>query len=159
MVLVVKNTLANAGDKRDLGSIPGSGRSPGGGHGNPLQYSCLENSMDRRAWWAMVHGVTNSWTWLKQLSMQSIPFNATDDMVRGQTMEIQWLLSLSTLRGTSTHLKLWTSSPKSVHFLMQLWVSLLMRSAPKHSRIQTRNTCFSHTIPQVFKFLSHSEYV
>ena len=52
---MVKNTLANAGDKRDLGSIPGSGRSPGGGHGNPLQYSCLENSMDRRAWWAMVH--------------------------------------------------------------------------------------------------------
>ena len=49
MVLVVKNPPANAGDVRDLGSRPGSGRSPGGGHGNPLQYSCLENSMDRRA--------------------------------------------------------------------------------------------------------------
>ena len=47
MVLVVKNPPANAGDVRDAGLIPGSGRSPGGGHGNPLQYSCLENSMDR----------------------------------------------------------------------------------------------------------------
>ena len=48
----------------DVGSIPGLGRSPGGGHGNPLQYSCLENSMDRRAWGAAVHSVSNSWTWL-----------------------------------------------------------------------------------------------
>ena len=55
--LVVKNLFANAGD---MGSIPVWGRSPGGGHGNPLQYSCLENSMDKRAWWAMVHGVTKS---------------------------------------------------------------------------------------------------
>ena len=44
----------------DLGLIPGSGRSPGGGHGNPLQYSCLENPMDRGAWWATVHGVSES---------------------------------------------------------------------------------------------------
>ena len=54
---MVKNLLANAGDIRDMGSILGSGRSPGGGHGNPLQYSCLENPMDRGAWWATVHGV------------------------------------------------------------------------------------------------------
>ena len=47
-------------DIRDAGSIPGSGRSPGGGHGNPLQYSCLENPMDRGAWWARVHRVTQS---------------------------------------------------------------------------------------------------
>ena len=46
----------------DLGLIPRLGRSPGGGHSNPLQYSCLENPMDRGAWWAMVHGVTKSWT-------------------------------------------------------------------------------------------------
>jgi len=45
----------------DLGSIPRSGRSPGGGNGNPLQYSCLENSMDREAWWATLHGVAKSW--------------------------------------------------------------------------------------------------
>ena len=59
---MVKNPLANAGDIRDAGSIPGSGRSPGGGHGTPLQYSCLENPMDRGAWLATVHGVTESWT-------------------------------------------------------------------------------------------------
>ena len=54
---VEENPLANAGDVRDVGSIPGLGRSPGGGNGNPLRYSCLENPMDRGAWWATVHGV------------------------------------------------------------------------------------------------------
>ena len=58
---VVKNPPANAGDE-DVGSIPGSGRSSGGGRGNPLQYSCLENPMDRGAWRAAVHGVPKSWT-------------------------------------------------------------------------------------------------
>ena len=52
MTLVVKNLPNNAEDKRDSGSIPGLGRCPGGGHGNPLQYSCLEDPMDRGAWWA-----------------------------------------------------------------------------------------------------------
>ena len=61
-VLVVKNPPANAGDVRDMGSIPGLGRSLGQGHGNPLQYSCLENSMDRGAWQATVHRVAQSWT-------------------------------------------------------------------------------------------------
>ena len=54
---MVKNSPANAGDKRDTGSIPGSGRSPGGEYSNPLQYSCLGNTMDRGAWQAIVHGV------------------------------------------------------------------------------------------------------
>ena len=62
VALVVKNPLANAGDKRDVGLIPGSGRFPGGGYGNPLHYSCLENSMDRGVWQATVHGVANSRT-------------------------------------------------------------------------------------------------
>ena len=57
MVLGVKNPPANAGDIRDADSIPGSGRSPGGGHGNPLQYSYLENPRDRGAWQATVYGV------------------------------------------------------------------------------------------------------
>jgi len=65
--LVVKNPLASAGDARDGDSIPGSGRSPGAGHSNPLQYSCLENPMDRGAWTATVHEVTKSQTLLKQL--------------------------------------------------------------------------------------------
>ena len=64
-----KESSFNAGDTADSDSIPGSGRFPGGGHGNPLQYSCLENPMDRGAWWATVHGVTKSWTRLKQLNM------------------------------------------------------------------------------------------
>ena len=59
VVLVVKNPLANAGEVRDVGSIPGSGSSPGRGHDNPLQYSCLENPMDREAWQAAVHGVAH----------------------------------------------------------------------------------------------------
>ena len=54
---MVKNPPSSAGDERDEGSIPGSGRSPGEENGNPLQYSCLKNSMDRGAWWATVHGV------------------------------------------------------------------------------------------------------
>ena len=54
---VVKNLPVNAGDTSDAGSISRSGRSPGGGNGNPLQYSCLEYPMDRGAWWATVHGV------------------------------------------------------------------------------------------------------
>ena len=61
---VVKNLPANSGDLREVGLIPGSERFPGVGNGNPLQYSCLENFMDRGAWWATVHGVTKSQTWL-----------------------------------------------------------------------------------------------
>ena len=68
---MVKNPLASAGDKSNTGLIPGLGRSPGGGHGNPLQYSCLENPMDRGAWQATVHRVTESQTQLKRLSMHA----------------------------------------------------------------------------------------
>ena len=60
MELVVKNPPASAGDIRDVGLIPGSGKSPGGGTGRPLQYSCLENSMDRGAWWVTVQRVAKS---------------------------------------------------------------------------------------------------
>ena len=62
MVLAGKSAPANAGGRRDLDSIPGCGRAPGGGHGNPLQYFCLEHPMDRGAWWAIVLGVTKSET-------------------------------------------------------------------------------------------------
>ena len=62
MALVVKNPLASAGDVRDMGLIPGLGRSPGGGYGDLLQYSCLENPMNRGAWQATVHRVAKSWT-------------------------------------------------------------------------------------------------
>ena len=62
VALVMKDPPANAGDLRDTGVIPGPGRSSGGWHGNPLQYSCLENPIDRGAWQATVHGVAKSWT-------------------------------------------------------------------------------------------------
>ena len=71
VVLVVKNPPANARDIRDTGSIPASGRSTGGGHGNPLEYFCLENPMDRGACWATVHRVVKSQTRLKRLSKQA----------------------------------------------------------------------------------------
>ena len=65
---MVKNPPTNARHVKDMGSIPGLGRSPGGGQGNPLQYYCLENPMDRGAWQAVVHRVAKSWTRLKRLS-------------------------------------------------------------------------------------------
>ena len=64
LVSVVKNSPANAQDSRDSGLLSGSGKSPEVGNGNPLQYSCLENPMDRRAWWAPVHGIAQNLTWL-----------------------------------------------------------------------------------------------
>ena len=73
LALVVKNPPASAGDIRDTGSIPGSGRSLGGGHGNPLQYSCLENPMDRGAFWATVHRITKNQTRMKRLGMHTHP--------------------------------------------------------------------------------------
>ena len=68
VALVVKNPPANAVDLRDEALVPGLGRAPGGGHGNPLQYSCLENPMDRGVWQAIVHGVTKRRRWLKRFS-------------------------------------------------------------------------------------------
>ena len=72
VALVVKNLPANTGDVRDVGLIPGSGRSLGGGQGNPLQYSWLENPMDRGAWQTTVHGVAKSQTQLKRLSTHMV---------------------------------------------------------------------------------------
>ena len=63
---MVNNLPASAGDLRDVGLIPGSGRSPGGVHGNPLQYSCLENPMDKGAWRTTVYAVAKSWTCLAE---------------------------------------------------------------------------------------------
>ena len=79
VVLVIENLPANAGDVGDSGLIPGSGTSPGGGHGNPLQYFCLENPIYRGAWQATVHSITQSWSWLKQLSTR-----------HGSNLSIHW---------------------------------------------------------------------
>ena len=70
VALGVNNLPANTGDVSEAGSVPGFGRSPGGGHGDPLQYSCLENPTDKGAWRAAVHRVTKSWTRLQFSSVQ-----------------------------------------------------------------------------------------
>ena len=80
VALVVKNPPANSGDIRDVGLIPGSGRSPEGRHGNPLQYFYLENPKDRGAWWATVYRVAQSWTLLKWLSLHA-PYT-----------DVQWIM-------------------------------------------------------------------
>ena len=69
---MIKNLPANSGDIKDMGLIPGLVRAPGGGHGNPLQYSCLENPMDRGVWQVLAHRVAKSQTRLKRVSMQTI---------------------------------------------------------------------------------------
>ena len=73
-----------------MGSIPGLGRSPGGGHGNPFQYYCLENPMDRRAWWATVYRVAKSWTRLKQLSVRSCAMTLVNkDIMQSERIQSQ----------------------------------------------------------------------
>ena len=100
VVLVVKILPANAGDARDTGSIPGLGRSPGGGHGNPLQYLCLENPMDRGAWWAIVHRVAKSWTQLKQLSTHT--YRGYNISISSSSLSIQKYLFQCVLGGQTT---------------------------------------------------------
>ena len=89
---VIKNLRASAGDVRD--SILGWGRSPGRRHGNLLQYSCLENSMDREVWWAIVHGVAKSWT---QLSMRVHTHNQFIDQ-ETETEELSNLTQVTQLK-------------------------------------------------------------
>ena len=89
VVLMVKNPLATAGNIKDADLIPGSGRSPGGRHGNPLQYSCLENPMDRGAWRATVHGVATNRVWQSDLASMH---------ARGDHNDGQWHLPQAGLR-------------------------------------------------------------
>ena len=78
---VVETLPANVGDTRDLGSIPGLGRSPGAGNGNSLQYSCLGNPMDRGAWWAPIHGVAKSRTRLSSTTTTTAGCNSPNRLV------------------------------------------------------------------------------
>ena len=86
---MVKNPPANAGDVRDAGSISGSGRVPGEGHGNSLQYSCLENPMDREAWWATVHGVAGSWLRLSDFTF-TFHFHALEKEMATHSNVLAW---------------------------------------------------------------------
>jgi len=126
VVLVVNNLPANAGDTRDVGSILGWGRAPGGRHGNPLQYFCLANSMDRGAWWATVHEVAKNQTQLKHLSTAQhvyapkknflIMFHLSKPRVKApvklnhpQIEYLQWLLSCE-LRNDTQHSTIYKSA-------------------------------------------------
>ena len=100
MTLVIEDLPVNAGDIRDAGSIPWSGRSPGGGHGNSLQYYCLENPMDRGAWQATVHGIAKSQTLLKWLSTHA-------QLRVPATVELMWS---------------WTESAKHRAWLWEVWI-------------------------------------
>ena len=110
VVPVVKNPPANAGGVKDTGSIPRSGRSPGGRYSNPLQYSCLENPMSRGAWHATMHRVTKSWMQLKGLGMPTHPHHWNCYLLprRGSMV-------LHTQRPETTHIScpqfLWVKSP------------------------------------------------
>ena len=89
MALAVKNLPANAGDRRNADLISESGRSPGGGHGNPLQYSCLENPMDRGAWQATVHGVAKSWKRLSDFTFTFL-FHALEKEMATHSSVLAW---------------------------------------------------------------------
>ena len=86
---VVKNPPVNAGDIRDMGSISGSGRSLGGGNGNLLQYSCLENPMDGGAWRAAVHGVAEGWTRLSDFTF-TFHFHALEKEMATHSSVLAW---------------------------------------------------------------------
>ena len=89
MVLVAKNTHANAGDTRHVSSIPGSGRSLEEGHGNPLQYSCLKNPMDRGAWQTTTHGVVKSQTRLSDFTF-TFHFHALEKEMATHSSVLAW---------------------------------------------------------------------
>ena len=107
MALVLKDPPTDAGDVRDAGSIPGSERSPGEGNGNPLQYSCLENPMDRGAWWATVHGVTKRHHW--------------SDLAHTHVTDYIFTWFLVNLYSLSSHQKAYFIRGTLLHSLFYIW--------------------------------------
>ena len=99
VALVIKNLPTNAGDVRDADSVPRSGKSPGEGNGNPLQYSCLENPRNGGAWWAAIYGVTQSRTRLKRFSSSKLPttVNCKHNVAINMPQTYSILFSLLTL--------------------------------------------------------------
>ena len=106
---MIKNLPADAGDPRDAGSVPGLGKSPGEGNGNPLQYSCLENPRDRGAWWAAIYGVAQSQTRLKRLCSSSriiikYSTNALGEVHTGLSPSLWFVLRKFLIRRPGTQL-------------------------------------------------------
>ena len=100
--LSVKEPTYNSGD---TGSTPGSGRSPGEGNGNPLQYSCLGNPLDRGAWWAVVHGVAMSGTWLTQRLNNNIPEKTPQNLCLLPSFKIKWINNKDLLCNTGNYIQ------------------------------------------------------
>ena len=158
-----KESACNAGD---LGLIPGLGRSPVGGHGNSLQYSCLEYSMNRWAWQAAVHGVSKSWTWLNDETQHSLPGSVQFSSVTHLHSTLCYLMDCSSPglpvhhqlpEFTQTHVKLVipsnhhplpSPSPPafnlSQHQGLWKWVSSLHQVA-KVLEFQLQHQCFQWT--------------
>ena len=117
-VALLKNPPANAGDMRDMGSMPGSGRSPGGWHGNPLEYSCLENPWtERGAWWVTIHWVVKSWTRLKQLST-----HAYSAAVIFPKLQVNVISKLNAPQ--------WFSNTQKIRSKILIWGGVLLHRAP-----------------------------
>ena len=145
MTLVVKNLPANAGDARD------AGRSPGGGHDNPLQYSCLEDPMDRGAWWAIVHGVAKNWTQLKPLSMH----HAVKEYLHNKGKGLSLILTTTTVRGRehgnkhgAFSLTPWPGHQENLMYFDRLgtWLCWVRRTPGKKRALKTwDNGYFSHS--------------
>ena len=135
---MIKNSPANAGDITDMGSNPGLGRSPGGGHCNPLQYSCLENPMDRGAWWAMVHRVSKSWTRLRQLSMHACTWiregSNWPKLKREEVVGISFDLLLMEVKGTTLDAWLTPSTVSLSFFCTCEQVSICLYKCPALSQ-------------------------
>ena len=134
-MLVVTNPPANAGDIRDVSSTPELGGSPGGGHGNPLQCSCLENPMDRGAWWVEVLRVTKSWTWLNWLSTHKFCHGCSTFMTsskpnylpKAPTPNIIWL-------EIASKYAFWTNTNiQSIIACKNYWLLLVLRSLLQYS--------------------------
>ena len=131
---MVKNLPANAGDIRDKGSIPGSGRSLGGGHGNPFQYCCLENPMDRGAWWSTVHRVMKSQSWLKRLSTHASRYLSFHDLQLIFHLEHNFLTAGARLfiPLTPKCLKFLKKKKKNCHLILGLILTRKLLFPPGH---------------------------
>ena len=141
VALVIKNPPAKAGDIRDVGLIPVLGRSYGGGHGNPLQDSCLENPMDRGAWWATVHRVAKSWTQLKWLSTHAPPCELSTD-----TFSSVQSLSLVQLFATP-----WTAACQASLSITKYWC--LLKLMPIESMMASNHLILCYPLlllPSIF---------
>ena len=144
VALVVKNPPARAGDIQDLGSTPGWGRSPGGGHGDPLQCSCLKDPMDGGAWQSMVHRVTKSQTWLKSLSSHACIWHIIVIESERESVGLSVLCdsTVSQLCPTLCNPTNYSSLGSSVHGILQArileWVAMPFSRGSSRFRDQTR---------------------